>query len=394
MLRWIPQSMLRFAPPLLVMAAALAAQMDAAPAASGLRVAAKEREYLLVGGAGRPPEFRYAAFPSLLEIGPDEVWIACKVGRSHATDAGAAMEVVRHVVSTGETGVLQRMAAPAPKLYQMGELVRFPDKSIALYVDVQSVGWDGRHYRAGAEFFRWDAARREFAGPSSLPPIDGVLYGYPFDFVSQGNTTWQLIMAFGYHLPGGRWSVDAVRSEDNGGSWRFVRNLTEEFGGIRGNESGFVRHGDGFIVTTRGYDRIARLHRTDRNFKVERQADLTGKHPFIHSYIGRPRVFIRDGHGYLIGRNWTRPTAGASEKGASPSEMQLCLIRFDPDTLAVTSCVVLDNADHQRVTDGYYAVVTFSGQGDAARMHVITYKALRGAPPDIVRFDYRWADVR
>jgi hypothetical protein len=27
-------------------------------------------------------------------------------------------------------------------------------------------------------------------------------------------------------------------------------------------------------------------------------------------------------------------------------------------------------------------------------MHVITYKALRGAAPDIVRFDYRWADVK
>ena len=201
-------------------------------------------------------------------------------------------------------------------------------------------------------------------------------------------------MAFGYHLPGGRWSVDAVRSDDNGQSWRFVRNLTEEFGGIRANESGFVRHGDGFIVTTRGYDRIARLHRTDRDFKVRHQSDLTGKYPFINSYVGRPRVFIRDGHGYLIGRNWTRPNARAGEKSESPSEMQLCLIRFDPETLAVTSCVILDNAEHESVTDGYYAVVAFSGEGDSERMHVITYKALKSAPPDIVRFDYRWADVR
>jgi hypothetical protein len=74
--------------------------------------------------------------------------------------------------------------------------------------------------------------------------------------------------------------------------------------------------------------------------------------------------------------------------------MQLCLLRFDLDSLAVTSCVVLDNADHQRVTDGYYAVAVFTGEGSAARLHVITYKALKGAPPDIVRFDYRWADVK
>ena len=88
--------------------------------------------------------------------------------------------------------------------------------------------------------------------PEPLGPINGVLYGYPLDFITEGRTTWQVIMAFGYHLPGGRWSVDAVRTDDAGRSWSFVRNLTEEFGGIRANESGFVRHGDGFIVTTRG----------------------------------------------------------------------------------------------------------------------------------------------
>ena len=363
-------------------------------AAPTVRVAKKQAESVLVSAGAQPQEFRYTAFPSLLQTQPDEVWVAYKVGRSHATDAGAGIEVVRHVLSTGKTTLLQRMIAPAPELYQMGELARFPDGAIGLYIDVQSVGWDGRHYRAGATSFHWNGARGAFGGPTQLAPIEGVLYGYPFDFINDGKTTWQLIMAFGYHLPGGRWSVDAVRSDDNGQSWRFVRNLTEEFGGIRANESGFVRHGDGFIVTTRGYDRIARLHRTDREFKVRHQSDLTGKYPFINSYVGRPRVFIRDGHGYLIGRNWTRPNARAGEKSESPSEMQLCLIRFDPETLAVTSCVILDNAEYERVTDGYYAVVAFSGEGDSERMHVFTYKALKSAPPDIVRFDFRWADVR
>ena len=373
---------------------AIVAHLAHAQMPPAVQVGSRAAEHVLVAAAQQPAEFRYTAFPSLLRVGPDEVWIAYKVGRSHATDAGAAIEVARHTLSTGATKLIQRLPAPNPKLYQMGELVRFPDGSIGLYIDVQSVGWDGRHYRAGAETFRWNASRQEFDGPTALGPIDGVLYGYPFDFISEGQTTWQLIMAFGYHLPGGRWSVDAVRSEDNGRSWRFVRNLTEEFGGIRGNESGFVRHADGFIVTTRGYDRIERLHRTDGEFKLRHQAELTGKYPFLNSYVGRPRLFIRDGHGYLIGRNWTRPTATPGEKGGAPSEMQLCLFRFDPETLALTSCVILDNADHQRVTDGYYAVVTFSGEGDATRLHVITYKALRGAPPDIVRLDYRWADVK
>lgn len=360
----------------------------AVTAAPEVRTAPGKKETVLVAANAQPAEFRYTAFPSLLRVGPDEVWLAYKVGRSHATDAGAAIEVARHILSTGETTLLQRLVAPEPKLYQMGELVRFPDGSTGLYIDVQHVGWDGRHYRTGAETFRWDPARRSFAGPSALRPIDGVLYGYPLDFISDRTTTWQLIMAFGYHQPGGRWSVDAVRSEDSGKSWRFIRNLTEEFGGIRANESGFVRHGDGFIVTTRGYDRIERLHRVDRNFKVQHQVVLTGNYPFLNSYIGRPRLFVRDGHGYMIGRNVTRPAH------VKPNPMQLCLFRFDLETLALTSCVVLDNAADQNVTDGYYAVTAFTGEGDETRLHVVTYKALNRQPPDIVRLDYRWADVK
>lgn len=355
-----------------------------------IRIAAREKELVLVASSSQPPEFRYAAFPSLLTIAPDEVWVAFKAGRSHATDAGSAIEVVRHTLSTGATQLIERLVAPSPKLYQMGELTRFPDGTIALYVDVHSIGWDNRHYRAGAESCRWNPARSAFDPPTSLGPIDGVLYGYPFDFISEGRTTWQLIMAFGYHQPGGRWSVDAIRSEDSGRTWKFVRNLTEEFGGIRANESGFMRHGDGFIVTTRAYDQIERLHRTDREFRVRQQIELTGKYAFINGIIGRPRLFARDGHGYIIGRNWTRP----SGSGATATPMQLCLLRFDLETLAVTSCVVLDNADNKKVTDGYYAVTVFSGAGADTRLHVITYKALASQPPDIVRFDYRWAEVK
>jgi hypothetical protein len=353
-------------------------------------VAPRLSEQVLVSPATQPEAYRYAAFPTLLRTTPDEVWIAFKAGRSHATDAGAAIEVVRHSLSTSRTELVQRLVAPSPKLYQMGELARMPDGSIVLAIDVQEVGWDGRHYRAGAETFRWDQARKSFAGPAPLGPVDGVLYGYPLEFISEGRTTWQVIMAFGYHRPAGRWSVDVLRSEDSGGSWRMVRNLTEEFGGIRANESGFVRHGDGFIVTTRGYDSIARLHRTDGEFRVLRQIELSGKHAFINNIIGRPRLFVREGSGYVIGRNWTRAKGGGT--GAGP--MQLSLIRFNPETLAVTGCTVLDNADHANVTDGYYAVTTFTGEGDATRLHVFTYRGLDRKPPEIVRFDYRWADVK
>jgi hypothetical protein len=357
-----------------------------------VRIVRRVSETIVAGAATQPAEYRYLAFPSLLRVGPDEVWLAFKAGRSHATDAGAAAIVVRHTLSSGATKPIQTLPAPAPKLYQMSELARLPDGTIALYIDVQSVGWDSRHYRSGAEVARWNEGRQAFGEATPLGVVNGVLYGYPFEFITEGRTTWQLIMAFGYHQPGGRWSVDAIRSEDSGRSWNFVRNLTEEFGGIRGNESGFVRHADGFIVTTRGYDRIARLHRTDGEFRVRHQVELTGKYSFLNSYIGRPRLFVRDGHGYMIGRNWTRPTGSPAAK--APSEMQLCLFRFDLETLALTSCVVLDNGEQKKVTDGYYAVTTFSGHADDPRLHVFTYKSLAQQPPDIVRFDYRWADVK
>ena len=359
-----------------------------------VRTAAPLDQRTLVRSNTQPAEHRYLAFPSLLRVNADEVWIAYKAGRTHATDAGAAIEVVRHSLASGVTTLIQRLPAPPPKLYQMGELARHPDGSFALYIDVQSVGWDGRHYRSGAEVIRWNEARQAFGPADSLGLVGGVLYGYPFDFISEGRATWQLIMAFGYHQPGGRWSVDAIRSEDSGRSWSFVRNLTEEFGGIRGNESAFVRHADGFIVTTRGYDRVERLHRTDGEFRVRHQVELTGNYSFVNSYIGRPRLFVRDGHGYIIGRNWTRPVGASAQRGATASEMQLCLLRFDLESLALTACVVLDNADNKKVTDGYYAVTTFSGAGDDTRLHVITYKGVGGQPPDIVRFDYRWADLK
>lgn len=378
--------MMRNLSPVALFLASVGSLLAAVP---GVREVARVGEVILLQASTQPAEFRYPAFPALLTISADEVWIVTKAGRSHATDPGAAMEIRRHVLSRGSTELIQRIVAPDPKLYQMGEFARFSDGAIGLFIDVQAVGWDGRHYRSGAEVARWDAKAGKFEAPRSLGPIDGVLFGYPLEFITEERTTWQLIMAFGYHQPGGRWSVDAVRTDDAGRTWRQVRNLAEEFGNIRINESGFVRHGDGFIVATRAYDRMARLHRTDRDFRVQQQADLTGKYPFINSYVGRPRVFIRDGQGYLIGRSWTRPSA----PGANPP-MQLCLIRFDPATLAVNGCVILDNAANEPVTDGYYAVTAFSGEGAGARMHVFTYKAMNGKPPDIVRYDYRWADVK
>ena len=65
---------------------------------------------VLVESAQQPEAFRYLAFPTLLRTGDDEVWLTYKAGKSHATDPGSGLEVVRHTLSTGATALVQRLA--------------------------------------------------------------------------------------------------------------------------------------------------------------------------------------------------------------------------------------------------------------------------------------------
>lgn len=331
-----------------------------------------------------------------------------KRGHRHGGDTEASLELLRLDGRTREPGKPEPLAAIEGRIMQMGEWVKFPNGDIANYIDAQVLDAEGRNQRIGLVGVRSTDGGRTFGPAERVGEVDGVEYGYPFSFLVEGETTWMLVMGFS-NLAGGysvhpprphAGPVCVLRSDDSGHSWRFVRNLTREFGDPPINESFFARYRDGFLVVTRGYDHRARLHLTDGDLVVAKQVDLTETYPFIQSYIGRPRLVVRDEAFYLIGRNWTHEpnakTGPAGSDGAPsyPAAMKMCLFRIDPDELTVVSYAVLDNEEEANVTDGYYPAPYFREKDGEPFLYLVDYKAVNQAPPQIVEFEYRWAELR
>jgi hypothetical protein len=218
-----------------------------------------------------------------------------------------------------------------------------------------------------------------------------------------------LVMTFA-NLPGGKsvykgrpaaGAVDVIRSDDNGRTWRLAGNITSELGNAPINESSFIRHGKGFLVTARGYDNRQWLAEFDGNFKLKRKVDLTAEYTFIESYIGRPRLFARDGHVYLLGRNFCATASSANTPqpepltgGSKKHPMRLSLFRVDPASLAITRHVLLDNSASESVSDGYYAMPYWRERDGHTHLNVVTYKKSGGRGPDILRLEYDWEEIR
>ena len=324
----------------------------------------------------------YVAFPAIVPVNEDEILISYKRGNAHARDIGAVLEVIHFNLESGKRTREPIQLGIPNTIMQMGEWIRFPDGSLRTYIDAQIVE-DGKHTRIGLQQAITKDNGKTFDALKPVGTIEDVEYGYLFDSVTLGQRVYALIMTFEY-LEGGRRTVDALYTDDNGGTWHFIKNLSEEFGDIRINESSLIAYDDGFLVATRGYDNQQRLHRVDREFNLIKERNLTTDTPTMDSYVGRPRLFSYGSEYFLIGRNWRTITREIP--------MELGLFRIDPEDLKVEKHFVLDNIERAKVTDGYYPCpIIFEGT-DPTLLNVFDYRAIFGGSPDLIRLQFDSAD--
>ncbi|MDA0347304.1 MAG: sialidase family protein [Verrucomicrobia bacterium] len=321
----------------------------------------------------------YLAFPAIVQSGDQEILLSYKRGKSHARDLGAVLEIQRVNLKTGRMIQKPIQLGLPGEIMQMGEWIRFPNGTLGTYIDAQVVDDENKHERTGLLRAVSRDNGKSFGPLERVGIIDGVEYGYLFDTATVGKRLYALIMTFEY-LAGGRRSVDALHTDDNGKTWHFIRNLSQEFGDIRINESSLIPYEKGFIVATRGYDNMQRLHQVDAEFKRIKEINLTEKTTSIDSYIGRPRLFTCEGAYFLTGRNWR-----AVDRSIP---MELALIRFDPKSLEVEKLFVIDNEEQGKVTDGYYPCPILAKAGDRTLLNIFDYRAILGNPPDIIRLQF------
>ena len=329
-------------------------------------------------------ELPYVKAPHLLFLDEHNVLVGYKRGTRHNNEPAADWEVFHYDPLAGVISNRKIVAHQEGFTLQNGEFACFANGDIGLYVDPHFPNSTAKH---GLVAYRSVDNGMNFEEEGKVGLINGLEYVYAFECLTEGETTWMLATPYRHYRHGSP-NVDLLRSDDNGKSWQFVKNLSEEFGKEHLNESSLIRCGDEYLIATRGNDSIQRLHVTDSEFNLVRQAELTPLFGLMATVVGRPRLFQRDGRFYFMGRNFTDT--------APDGAMKLFLFRFDPESLEILSYAILDNYEGAVVPDGYYAMPYFVERSGTVYFNAITYKSLhkRGSPPDLIRLEFKWEELR
>ncbi len=327
----------------------------------------------------------YLAFPTVLQTDKDHILISIKRGTTHGGDNQADFDLL--CLHPDNQAVLshQTLGSIPSKIFQLTVPLLLPNGDIHFYTDLQHRGIDRKNYRSGM-LYAVSKDGGQTVGPwKKLPLINGVEYGYPFDFIVEGKTVYMLAMSFGYR-PGETWSVAVLRSTDGAKTWNFVKNISKELGGAAINESAFVRTEGGFLVVTRGYpEQETQISRFDHDFNLVATKNLTGTGE-LERLIGWPRVFRKDDSIYILGRIFVPGKA----------HFQLGLVRVHETSLSIEQIALLDNEDgNLPVKDGYYAGHYWTERDGATWFNAVTYRSLKNEDyPDIIGVSFPWNEIK
>jgi hypothetical protein len=335
----------------------------------------------------------YLSFPCVARVSNHEVLITFKRGSGHGDDREADCDLLRFNTVSNQIVEHKTLGSIAGRKFQLTVPVKIAENDWRFYTDLQEQGWDNKNYRSGMHFTSSKDAGNSVAPWALVGLVEGVEYGYPLDFIVEGKTVYMLAMSFGYQI-GRLWSVAVLKSVDGAKSWKKIQSISEALGGGPINESCFVRVGADFVVVSRGYvGQETKIARFDKDFKLQQVAELTGPGKPLQGYIGWPRIYNENNQLYVIGRIRTQLVAG--EKLLAPKNMRLGLLKINPKSLDLKQIAFLDNEDgSEEVADGYYAGVYWQKIEGETWFNAVTYRSKGKNPPDIIRYAFRWDEVR
>lgn len=349
----------------------------------------------------------YLAFPTIKKINDQKVVIIYKRGIEHAWNV-AHDEVMIYNPTTEEIvsrDVLYNADGENP---QNPELVKMPNGDLIALLDRQypadctsskgtktvEKGVAIMRSTDGGENWALDAGNTtdEYTNNDAfalLQDNEGVQYGSTYDDLIVGNTAY--VLAFTHETAGLELGgtaqrgtdVPIIKTDDNGHSWTYVTSLTD-LAGVSINESSFIELSNGdFFFICRGYDESTIAIRTDSNFNLIKKTVVSADYYSI-GYIGRPKLFEKDGEYYLVCRNVRKD---ANE--------ELALYRFDVENLVPETYVVIEEPmTSSRAGNGHYSEPYFITKDGVEYVNFINYTNAYTGDPDLVRYELIWDEIK